>query len=117
MTYRQYRDEQDVMWQVWDIRPTEVARRLRTLSTESGPDLTTDTTESPGVLSATTRMAVSGELVGGWLCFESDREKRRLWPIPSGWELLSDAELTNLCASAAQTPERKQRLNGSPSGH
>ena len=108
-------DEQDVVWQVWDIHPTEVARRLRTLSTANGTDITPDTSESAGALSATTRMAVSGELVGGWLCFESDREKRRLWPIPSGWEFLSDSELTNLCASASHAPERKPRVKQSPS--
>jgi hypothetical protein len=91
MAHRQYRDEQDVMWQVWDIHPIEVARQLRAHA---------DADHSPA------RMAVSGELVGGWLCFESAREKRRLWPIPAGWEELSDAELTALCASAVNAPER-----------
>src|SRR5690349_6117122 len=117
MTHRQYRDEQDVVWQVWDIHPTEVARRLRTHTTTQGADIASDTSESLGALSAMTRMAVSGELVGGWLCFESDREKRRLWPIPSGWELLSDAELTTLCSTASHAPERKPRVNKSPPGH
>ena len=93
MAHRQYRDERDVVWQVWDIHPIDVSRQLRSheATADHGP----------------MRMAVSGELVGGWLCFESDREKRRLWPIPAGWETLSDAELTLLCASAVNAPERR----------
>lgn len=107
MTHREYRDEQDVVWQVWDIHPLEVARRLRT----HGPESTStgaDVTGLPNASPPRTRTALSGELAEGWLCFESAREKRRLWPIPSGWEYLSDVELTALCASAAQAPERSR---------
>ena len=99
MAHRLYRDEQDVVWQVWDIHPVEVERQLRK---DEAPAVTGGTPETR------TRMAVSGELVGGWLCFESARERRRLWPIPTGWEFLSDAELTQLCVSAVSTPDRRR---------
>jgi hypothetical protein len=36
----------------------------------------------------------------GWLTFESLDEKRRLIPIPSQWEGLSQAELRALCDRA-----------------
>ena len=101
MAHRQYRDGQDVVWQVWDIHPMEVARQIRSHDADVGEASTPPPTR--------TRMAVSGELVGGWLCFESDREKRRLWPIPAGWEQLDDTELTALCAAAVPAPERKPR--------
>ena len=112
MTHRQYRDEQDVEWQVWDIHPLEVTRRLRARAPEVAPT-GLEPCEMTSSAASWTPMAVSGELAGGWLCFESAVEKRRLWPIPSGWELLSDMELTALCARAAQAPERKRQLNGS----
>jgi hypothetical protein len=39
----------------------------------------------------------------GWLAFQvqgDERVRRRLAPIPSGWEGMSDAELAALCARA-----------------
>jgi hypothetical protein len=39
---------------------------------------------------------------GGWLCFESATEKRRLTPPPSGWEDLSLEALNGLLGSAVQ---------------
>jgi len=100
MAHRQYRDEKDVVWQVWDIHPMEVERQLRADEKRAVTERSPETRM---------RMAVSGELVGGWLCFESSRERRRLWPIPTGWEYLSDAELTLLGSSAVSAPERKPR--------
>jgi hypothetical protein len=36
----------------------------------------------------------------GWLCFERGPERRRLFPIPAGWQRCSDAELDAYCQSA-----------------
>jgi len=38
----------------------------------------------------------------GWLCFESPTEKRRLTPLPSGWENLTIEQLSRLLLSAVQ---------------
>ena len=40
----------------------------------------------------------------GWLTFECDKDRRRLAPIPEGWERLSTAELERLCKAAQQFP-------------
>ena len=40
------------------------------------------------------------ELADGWLCFESGSEKRRVAPIPAGWEEFTGAQLETLCQSA-----------------
>ena len=45
-------------------------------------------------------------LVGGWLTFQSEREKRRLAPVPLYWVSADDAELCRLLASAKLAPER-----------
>lgn len=44
-------------------------------------------------------------LEGGWLTFESEAEKRRLVPIPAGWEQLPDPELERLRVLARPVPK------------
>lgn len=39
---------------------------------------------------------------GGWLCFESATEKRRLTPAPSNWENLPTDTLSRLLGNAEQ---------------
>lgn len=46
-------------------------------------------------------------MAAGWLCFESATEKRRLHPIPSGWESPTDADLWHWCVIA--DPVRARR--------
>jgi hypothetical protein len=38
----------------------------------------------------------------GWLCFESATEKRRLLPLPDGWQELPTEQLSALLVSAVQ---------------
>lgn len=44
---------------------------------------------------------------GGWLVFESEREKRRLSPVPPEWHLATEAQLRTLCARAEVVPARR----------
>lgn len=44
-----------------------------------------------------------GDIQVGWLCFDSPPERRRLHPIPAGWESLPDAELAALLRRAVVT--------------
>lgn len=48
--------------------------------------------------------AVTQGREGGWLTFVSDRERRRLAPIPSAWTTASHAELEELCDLAVTVP-------------
>jgi hypothetical protein len=50
------------------------------------------------------------ELEGGWLCFECSAEKRRLVPVPEGWDEMDDAGLTGLCERAAHAPPVRRTL-------
>lgn len=52
----------------------------------------------------------------GWLVFECERERRRLAPVPEGWETLTDRELERLCALANVVPARAPRRTTTPSG-
>lgn len=46
------------------------------------------------------RILLSEGYGSGWLTFESLEEKRRLNPIPSHWETMSEPELRMLCEKA-----------------
>jgi hypothetical protein len=45
-------------------------------------------------------------LESGWLCFESGSEKRRLSPIPPGWDEAPDDELESLFQNALAVTRR-----------
>jgi len=44
----------------------------------------------------------------GWLCFESDGAKRRLAPIPPGWEFATGKVMEELWQQATAVPARRQ---------
>ncbi len=75
-------------WTVWDVFPTFDAR-----------------------------MRMTGEsadlLVQGWLVFECAVEKRRLGPVPDGWDALPDEELAGLLESATFVQPRTGEAGGS----
>lgn len=66
---REFRDRAGIEWRVWDVYPST---RGFTTSTAGG--------------SGGGRFR-GAELAEGWLCFESPTERRRLAPIPTGWEI------------------------------
>ena len=78
---RQIRDDAGVEWLVYAVNP--VASDWRSI--ESLPE---------GYRS-------------GWLCFESSTEKRRLTPLPSGWESLPLEQLSGLLGTAEQVRRAK----------
>jgi hypothetical protein len=61
---------------------------------------------APGAPLGTASRRVLPGLEGGWLSFESWREKRRLTVYPADWQDLPPAELERLCAQATPVPER-----------
>ena len=96
MPHRQFKGHGDITWEVWDVHPLEVARRL------IGNDLESDETAR-----RRTRTSVARDLASGWLCFESPQEKRRLSPIPAAWDRLTDEQLMDLCGRAKNAPVRR----------
>ncbi len=72
---RQLRDDAGVEWMVYEVNPASSEWR----SIDSLPE----------------------GYRRGWLCFESPTEKRRLTPLPSGWQTLTIEQLGSLLLSAA----------------
>jgi hypothetical protein len=80
MALRSFTDSKGQGWRVWDVVPQyEVSRDEGALT--------------PG-------------LQGGWLCFETNGVKRRLSPIPGGWEEADAGSLEQLCRDAAPVARR-----------
>jgi hypothetical protein len=86
---RGFTDSSGVEWRVWEVYP-----------------LTANETLTAALTSLSLKNTTFAE---GWLCFESSFEKRRLAPIPRGWEFRDPAVLEELRDQA--TPVR---LRNSP---
>jgi hypothetical protein len=98
MAHRRFTDRSGREWDVWTVIPTNVERR--SLTVPESPD---DRREK-----AEFRANLGPELSGGWLCFETKDEKRRLAPYPEHWESLSDVELEMLMSRAKRSkPQRR----------
>jgi len=97
---REYKDKKGIQWRVWDVYPGPRA---------SGPSRVAD-----GEL----RTFPHKDLDEGWLCFESTTEKRRVAPIPNGWEFMEVATLEDICARAGfvTRPSIKVRNRDAPMG-
>ena len=69
------------------------------------------------------RVLLGSDLEGGWLYFQLDADdaaslptRRRLAPIPPGWESLPDAELAALLAQARQVSKGARARRAPPGG-
>ena len=82
---RGFTDSRGVEWRVWDVFPSAG-------TTESTADTLSRSTLKDTVFAS------------GWLCFESQSEKRRLAPIPLGWDIGGEQRLEQLRDTA--TPVR-----------
>ena len=77
MAERTFSAPDGVLWQAWNVNPAEQV-------------------DWP----AHARKHLPLHLAGGWLCFQSAAEKRRLQPVPRGWDSVTDDELWRYCCAA-----------------
>ncbi|HEY4216178.1 MAG TPA: hypothetical protein VGM67_03515 [Gemmatimonadaceae bacterium] len=105
MAHREFRAVDGREWAVWSVQPEYAERR----DGASGETV-------PAVLSAERRrrseyrVPLTGQFANGWLCFETEGEKRRLAPFPELWARLSDDGLIELCEQAARVERNTRRL-------
>jgi hypothetical protein len=84
MPFREFVDAAGVEWSVWEVQPSLLERR-------SGEVVIQADGERRGT--PIRRAPVAMELRFGWLVFESESAKRRLAPIPPGWESADEQTL------------------------
>jgi len=103
MSYRTFVDNDGTYWQVWDSLPSKFERRM-SVDDRRRLKLPWHGPERRSGLDRRTisqrRITLSQGYGRGWLTFESLEEKRRLVPIPSGWEEASNSELRAMCEQA-----------------
>ena len=102
---------------VWVVAPAWVDRRAepdRRASLPGGkkpvPIERRKSTRRRGLADSGPRVKISPEMTGGWLAFESAGDRRRLAPIPKGWEEATEAELRMLWAQAKIVPGRRRLI-------
>ena len=81
MATRTFTDRAGTEWMIWRVVPGEHTGSSRAA-------------------------ALPEELAGGWLCFESASEKRRMYPVPPQWEALPPDKLEILCRAGVPVSHR-----------
>ena len=96
MPHRQFVDSKHTTWEVWDVEPSHAERRQTSIARRRSPRTSGERRE----VEDRSRVRIKSELAHGWLAFESKHDKRRLSPIPIGWEAMDASALEQLCAQA-----------------
>ena len=105
MPHRQFTDSKRTKWEVWDVEPSHAERRLG----EPGAGPRAKPPVERRKVADRSRVRIHTDLAHGWLAFESKHDRRRLAPIPAGWEALDESALERLCEQA-QSVGRPRRL-------
>jgi hypothetical protein len=79
-------------WQVWEVYPRLVERRL--LRERRAARRGSEERRYVPV----GRPTLPRQILGGWLAFQSKHERRRVIPVPDDWEALGPRELQALLA-------------------
>lgn len=106
MPLRMFRDEEGREWRVWEVRPLRPERRANDRRCAVCDVPVDRRSGSERRNRAEIRVRLTEGLGMGWLTFDSDAEKRRLAPIPEGWDALPDGELDTLCRHARPSDRR-----------
>lgn len=85
--HRQFDDEAGRTWDVWEVHPSAVERRVNEERRKQDRN-TPDRRQNQDI-----RFPMPRELAEGWLAFQSGEERLRLVPIPEGWSGMSADEL------------------------
>jgi hypothetical protein len=104
MAHREFTDSKRVTWNVWDVYPTLGDRRVPLGDRRRFMRETEERRESFNAA------RVSPEYLRGWLAFQSGEERRRLAPVPTGWEALDEADLERLCQVATPVSRPRRML-------
>jgi len=86
MALRTYTDPNGREWKVWEVPPRFIPERSPQDRRQVVPDCIALERRRP---QDRRRTHPPREWVYGWICFETNGEKRRLCPLPSDWQDVS----------------------------
>ena len=95
---------------MWQVHPSAAERRFsqRRVVDEDRTDSTERRSgEERRIGERDARAPVAAEFAYGWLCFETTGEKRRLAPVPEGWDRADDETIEQWCCVAKPAVRRK----------
>jgi hypothetical protein len=98
MALREFLDSEGTRWLAFDVRPERIHSPVR-----SGVDRRARLAAefSPERRGHDRRVRPFHPMTAyGWICFQSDQEKRRLTPAPLDWESCPPEELERLCRAS-----------------
>ena len=120
MAHRAFTDTSGIQWDVWEVIPQWADRRSgtqRRQRSDDDPDVDPPVIEQrrnpdrrKGLPDRHPRIRLNGGLDGGWLAFESSSQRKRLSPIPSGWERAAEQQLEEWCRVAAASPPPRRLI-------
>jgi hypothetical protein len=109
VSYRTFVDSAGRRWEVWLVTPAAAERRRTDRRAKAGGSMTRTTHEGVSDRRITPErrrnpfrrnLDVASEYSNGWLCFEGGGEKRRLAPVPDGWDQAGPDRLATWLQSA-----------------
>jgi hypothetical protein len=108
VTHRQIKDRLGKIWDVWQVYPTSTERRLvqRRVKRQDRTDSLERRSGKERRRLSKARNPVAEEFTYGWLCFETAGEKRRLAPVPEGWDRADDETIEQWCCVAKPVVRR-----------
>lgn len=110
--HRIFRDDAARLWNAWDVHPVWGERRVEQRRMREGgpPAALNNRRRRERRVGNGLRIALPPRLARGWIAFECGDDRRRVAPIPDGWDALDDAGLRTLWRNAEELPPRRRRL-------
>lgn len=99
MPLREFADSLGRVWQAWDTHPSGIGHLTK------GDSAFTRFVASTAKREGRERTTVREQYAEGWLTFRLADARRRLAPIPDGWEHADDSVLRRYLDSAIEAPE------------
>jgi hypothetical protein len=111
VSYRTFVDSAGRRWEVWLVTPAAAERRRTDRRAKAGGSMAGGGGSHEGVSDRRItperrrnpfrrNLDVASEYSNGWLCFEGGGEKRRLAPVPDGWDQAGPDRLATWLQSA-----------------
>jgi hypothetical protein len=108
LTHRRFTDTHGKTWDVWQVHPAAAERRFsqRRVNDEDRTDSAERRSGTDRREERLSRALIAPEFTYGWLCFETQGEKRRLAPVPERWDSADDETIEQWCCVAKPVVRR-----------
>src|SRR3954471_13305237 len=100
MALRTFVDSLGREWTAFDVVPRDSERRQRERRAAGEVESFEERRDADRRMTIGSQSTLTSQAADGWLCFERGIDRRRLSPIPSDWEQVTDQQLDAYCSRA-----------------